>query len=411
MTMMIVVTAVPIALTTIRALVRQSADVQGTIAGVQQDQTASSALLQYLHGATTILAGSNATTLDASVLFGVSSGVPQTASLQSVLHDSSSPAGDAVLETTITTSSGRSFSVTSNYAVNSDHVFTYYYNDPSSSTTAPADGSPAGLASTTAPTTSELSEIVAVQIAATFLSGPHTSLAGDSTLRASNFDTTVYLQNSSGAPAPASTTSLAFSGGTSVGSTVTVTATVSPVPDGGTVTFSSFYEGSPTSICSGVVAVSTSTGEASCSFTPSAVGTYGFEASFSGTSHFQPSSAALSSIAAVSPSATAVSATGGGSRGTLVVDATFTASPIGGAAPTGTATVVVRETSRCWWRCSSALSQAGALSPSTSNPATTAALSLTFTGLVSGATYSVTVTYGGDGNYAGSVGTTSGTAS
>ena len=56
--------------------------------GVQQDQTAGQALMQYLHAAIVILPGSNATTLNASILAGVnSSGTAQTATLQAVLTE------------------------------------------------------------------------------------------------------------------------------------------------------------------------------------------------------------------------------------------------------------------------------------------------------------------------------------
>ena len=59
---------------------QQSVNVSDTMSGVQQDQTAGEGLLQYLHAAIVILPGSNATTLDASILDGVTSGTNPAAS-------------------------------------------------------------------------------------------------------------------------------------------------------------------------------------------------------------------------------------------------------------------------------------------------------------------------------------------
>ncbi len=90
-----------------------------------------------------------------------------------------------------------------------------------------------GLTSTNAPTNAILSEIVAVAVSVTFLAGPHTPSAGYQSVRSTNFDTTVYLQNASGDPSPGTTTSIAAPSNPTSGSSVTLTATVSPTPDGG----------------------------------------------------------------------------------------------------------------------------------------------------------------------------------
>jgi hypothetical protein len=63
-------------------LFTQSQVVHDTVLGVQQDQIAGVALTQYLHSTIVILPGSNATTLNASILAGITaSDTPQTATL------------------------------------------------------------------------------------------------------------------------------------------------------------------------------------------------------------------------------------------------------------------------------------------------------------------------------------------
>jgi hypothetical protein len=72
-----------------------------------------------------------------------------------------------------------------------------------------------------------------------------------------------------------------------VGGSVTYTATVSPVPDGGTVAFT---DNSVTISGCGAVAVNTSTGQATCTTTYHSVGSHAIVASFSGTINFAASS-------------------------------------------------------------------------------------------------------------------------
>jgi Bacterial Ig-like domain (group 3)/Pentapeptide repeats (8 copies)/IPT/TIG domain len=76
-----------------------------------------------------------------------------------------------------------------------------------------------------------------------------------------------------------------------IGNSVTYTATVSPVPDGGTV---AFYDGANTTPISGcgAVQVSTVTGVAKCKTTPGTAGAHNITAKFSGTGTFAASTAA-----------------------------------------------------------------------------------------------------------------------
>ena len=204
-TLVIISVIVPIVLALVTNLFQQSQNVHDTMTGVQQDQTAGQALMQYLHAAIVILPGSNATTLNASILAGVnSSGTAQTATLQAVLHNSGNPTLDATFTTSLTPDGGVTTSIGTYDAVNSSAVFTYFYNNYSTT--------PVGLASTTAPTNAQLSEIVAVAVDVTFLAGPHVPTYGFHAVRASNFQTTIYLQNAAGAPAPTSSISVTASG-------------------------------------------------------------------------------------------------------------------------------------------------------------------------------------------------------
>jgi len=286
-TLFIVSLIIPVTLAIVTNLFQQSQDLHDTMTGVQQDQIAGEALVQYLHSTIVILPGSNATTLKASLLAGVnSSSTAQTATLLAVLTNSVNPKLDATFTTSLTPDGGTSSSVSTYDAVNSTTVFTYYYNNYSAT--------PVGLATTTAPTNSQLSEIVAIGIDVTFLAGPHVPTQGFQSVRPSSFETTVYLQNAAGAPAP--TSSVAPPTWTLSGSTLTITATVTPVPDGGNVTFSvTDGSGNPLPLCAAPVDVNASSPLATCSFTTSG-GTYYVSAAFSGTSDMQPSTSTSSKI-------------------------------------------------------------------------------------------------------------------
>jgi hypothetical protein len=143
--------------------------------------------------------------------------------------------------------------------------------------------------------------------------------------------------------ATATTTALSLSPNPSVsGQTVVYTATVSPAPSGGTVSFSS--NGTDIATCSGTnaVAVNTTTGEATCTLTPGpdAVGSpYTIEAVYSGNTGFAGSTApTMSQVVGKADSATALvsSANPGGSGQSITLTATVSATGLGTGTPTGT---------------------------------------------------------------------------
>jgi hypothetical protein len=115
------------------------------------------------------------------------------------------------------------------------------------------------------------------------------------------YEVTVTASNGVGSPAvqhlvvtlatTTTTTSLSSSANpASVGQAVTYTAKVAPVPSGGTVEF--LANGAKIVGC-GRVAVSTTTGEATCSATYLSSGHIGLQASYSGSAPFGPSSSAV----------------------------------------------------------------------------------------------------------------------
>jgi hypothetical protein len=83
------------------------------------------------------------------------------------------------------------------------------------------------------------------------------------------------------------------------GQAVTYTATVSPVPDGGTVAFT---DGTATIAGCGAQPVSTTTGQATCQATPGTTGARSIRAAFSGTANFAGgTSAALTQVVTSTP--------------------------------------------------------------------------------------------------------------
>jgi hypothetical protein len=115
------------------------------------------------------------------------------------------------------------------------------------------------------------------------------------------YEVTITATNGVGSPAvqrlvitlagASTTTSLSSSPNpASVGQTVTYTAQVSPRPNGGTVSF--FAEGAPVPGCNGV-AVSTTTGQATCSATYLSSEHLGVQALYSGAAGFGASRSAL----------------------------------------------------------------------------------------------------------------------
>ena len=105
--LVIVSVIIPVALLLVTNIFQQSQNVHDTILGVQQDQTAGQALVQYLHATIVVLPGSNATTLNASLLAGVNSSGTQTATLNAVFTNSANPKMDATLVMSFTPNGGR----------------------------------------------------------------------------------------------------------------------------------------------------------------------------------------------------------------------------------------------------------------------------------------------------------------
>lgn len=392
----VVAIIVPVILLAVVSLVRGSSNVHNTMTGVQQDEVAGDALLQYLHGATVILPGSNATTLMASILLGVNSTyTAQTATLEATLQNSSNPNVDGHFVTSLTPLGGQTTNVGTFDALNSPSVFDYYYNNPSTG----------GISDTSTPTNSELSEIVAVSMEVKFLAGPHVPAPGYQSVRTTNFDTTIYLQNAAGSPAPSTTITVTPPSNPQLSSSQTVLATVSPVPDGGTISFSVTLGGAPLSVCTSPVAVNTSNGEATCVFTPNSSGTYSVTATYSGTSDFQPSTSSATTFIVPYSTVTAVSASGSSSgsgtntKCTITATATVTSS---GGTPNGTVNFSVTGGNHTYNQNGVSLNSSGVGS-------------YTFTGITTGGshgatcantTYSVTANYPGNATYSASQGST-----
>jgi hypothetical protein len=452
-TMAIVTAILGIVLGVVTNLFQQSQNVRDTVTGVQQDQTAGQALTQYLHSTIVVLPGSDATTLNASILAGInSSDVPGTATLSAVLTNSSSSKLDATFQTTLTPDGGNSSTVNTYDAVNSVTVgsvstavnstsvsvpsggfpgvgsgmvvsgtgiapqttvagisgstltlstaatatgtvtltfgsagFTYYYNNYTTT--------PVSLSSTTTPGSGgvEYSEIVAIGIDITFLAGPHTPTEGFQADRPSNFQTTVYLQNSSGAPAPTTSVAVASSGTVASGQPLTVVATVTAngvQADGGNVTFTvTSPGGSVLSVCTSPVDVNVTTGQADCTFTPAGGGNYIVAAAFSGTSDLQPSTGSNTIPVPITTTIAITNVTP--SSKTLTVQATVTPS----AAP-GQVNFTLKQSSSCGVGGCTTYNGSGTLSGGVAT--------FTQSGLNSGKTYNITASYAGSGSYQGS---------
>jgi hypothetical protein len=400
-TMAIVTAILGIVLGIITNLFQQSENVRDTMTGVQQDQTAGQALTQYLHSTTVILPGSNAATLNASILAGINgSDTPDTATLSAVLTNSASPKRDATFSTTLTPNGGHASVINIYDVVNSVTIancmtvlngtgvtgpsggfpnvvsgmlitgpgiatrttvmgisgnsltlstnatatgtvsltfgsggFTYYYDNYSTS--------PVSLSSTATPGSGgiEYSEIVAIGIDIEFLAGPNVPTEGFQADRPTTFQTTVYLQNSAGAPAPSTTTTPAASGTVAIGQPLSVTATVTAnggQPDGGSVTFSVSLGGSSLSVCTSPVNLNVTTDQATCTFTPASSGAYTIGASYSGTSGFQPSQGSVGVVVPIGTTTTlGVTGSGSGSGSKYSFSITATVGANGGSTPTG----------------------------------------------------------------------------
>jgi len=294
-TMAVMAIIVPVIYGLIGNLSQQSVDLHDTMLGLQQDQTAGNSLLEYLHGAVTVLPGSTPTTLIATIEagFNTTTGTQGIATLEAQLLPPSGTNADASFVVSITPQGGTPAPVGTYYVVNTADPFTYYYyatagaTAPScggstpTTTTNPPDGTGQELVGTYDPC-AVLGNIVAVGVDVTFLAGPQKPLQGFQAIQPTTFQTTVYLQNAN-APAPTTATVVTFPNTSPrYGTNVSFVATITPVPDGGSVT-ATVTRGSSiiSNTCSSATALS-ATGQATCSFYASNTGTYTVTATYSG---------------------------------------------------------------------------------------------------------------------------------
>jgi Bacterial Ig-like domain (group 3)/BNR/Asp-box repeat len=187
----------------------------------------------------------------------------------------------------------------------------------------------------------------------------------------------------------ATRTSLSSSANPSVfGQPVSFTATVRPVPDGGTVSFS--VDGSP---LGGAVPVNTTTGQAtSSSIATLSVGTHSVNATYSGDANFKPSSApTLTQTVNKAPVTTTITSSQNPSLWGQAVTFTDTVCPAPPstsptAPPTGTVT----------FGDGSTVLGSATLSPGGGSNCSQA--HITWSNLLPG-THTITASYSGDGNY------------
>lgn len=192
----------------------------------------------------------------------------------------------------------------------------------------------------------------------------------------------------------ATTTTVASSANPSVtGQQVTYTATVSPAPDGGTVAFT---DGGTAITGCGAVTADTSTGKATCQVTYTSPGTHAIAAAYSGDTAFAAStSAALTQTVSKAATTTAVSSSANPSTVGQAVrfTATVSVNPPGAGTPAGTVT----------------FSDGGTqLGTAALNSSGTAAFT---TSALAAGDHTITATYGGDANFAGSSGSLAQTVS
>ncbi|MDA8291340.1 MAG: prepilin-type N-terminal cleavage/methylation domain-containing protein [Actinomycetota bacterium] len=305
---------VPVIYGLIGNLSQQSVDLHDTMLGLKQDQTAGNALLEYLHGAVTVLPGSTPTTLIASIEAGynTTTGTQDIATLEAQLVPPSGSNADASFVVSITPQGGTPHPIGTYYVVNGANPFTYYYY-AAAGTAAPSCGATTPTTTTNPPDATGqelvavhdpcavLANVVAVGVDVTFLAGPQKPLQGFQAIQPTTFQTTVYLQNAN-APAPTTATAVTYPNiSPTYGTTVAFTVTVTPAPDGGTVTAVVTFGGSTISnSCSGATTLS-ATGQASCSFFASYRGTYTVTATYSGATSPPAASAYTASTSAGTP--------------------------------------------------------------------------------------------------------------
>src|SRR5450759_5404260 len=177
---------------------------------------------------------------------------------------------------------------------------------------------------------------------------------------------------------PTTTTLGSSSNPSTVGGSVTYTATVAPTPDGGTMAFT---DNATTLSGCGAVAVNTSTGKASCTTSYGAVGSHTILASYSGDTNFVASSGSLTQQVNAATT-TVVSSSSNPSTAGNGVTYTATVAPI----PDG-GTVAFTDNS-------TALSGCGAVAVSTSTGKATCTTSYSGVG-----GHAIVASYSGDANY------------
>ena len=182
---------------------------------------------------------------------------------------------------------------------------------------------------------------------------------------------------------PTATTLASSANPSVVGQQVTYTATVSPVPDGGTVAFT---DGTTTITECGAQPVDTSTGKATCTVTYTSPGAHSITATYGGDNSFSGSSGSLTHT--VNQAATSTALASSPNPSTVGQSVTFTAtvsvnSP-GAGTPTGTVTFFDGTT------------------PLGSAPLNSSGTATFATSALAAGTHAITASYGGDGNFTGS---------
>ena len=153
--------------------------------------------------------------------------------------------------------------------------------------------------------------------------GPHSITA--SLLRRSAFTASTGSLTETVGQAVTTTTVTSSGNPSAVGQTVTYTATVGPVPDGGTVAFSD--DGAPIAGC-GAEQVATSTGTATCEMSYKIAGTHPITAAYSGDTAFTASTGSLTETVGQAVTTTTVTSSANPSAVGQTVTYTATVSPV-----------------------------------------------------------------------------------
>jgi hypothetical protein len=192
----------------------------------------------------------------------------------------------------------------------------------------------------------------------------------------------------------ASSTAVSFSAAPTVGSPVTVTATLAPAAATGTVAFAATTAGSGLALPAGCASAAISGGQASCTFTPATADSYKFTASYAGDASYAGSAGS----GTVSPALPATQTT-----------ISFSASPTPGSPLTVTATVAPAAATGTVDFATTLAGDPVALPAScTAAPLSSGQATCVFTPNAAGR-YDFTAGYSGDATYAHSTGSGSAT--